>query len=191
MKMRILFIIFCFICLVQPQYVWEGVPSVEDTKVVSDDYKRFLEFKAPRLLEELERTLRGNPDHVSADLAARMDLAPGTSLTGTEAEVVVGVVNSFKDVVKTIKRNQLPPETVRGIFAEILSGIKDLLPELSPGPEPEVPEPVLQSDGLSYFADWPHVCKLLWYPYQAEKCGEARCLACAPAMMASAQVSDI
>ena len=190
MKMRISFIIFCFICLVQPQYVWEGVPSVEDTKVVSDDYKRFLEFKAPRLLEELERTLRGNPDHVSADLAARMDLAPVTSLTGTEAEVVVGVVNSFKDVVKTIKRNQLPPETVRGIFAEILSGIKDLLPELSPGPEPEVPEPVLQSDGLSYFADWPHVCKLLWYPYQAEKCGEARCLACAPAMMASAQVSD-
>ena len=167
MKMRILFIIFCFICLVKPQYVWEGVPSVEDTKVVSDDYKSFLEFKAPRLLEELERTLRGNPDHVSADLAARMDLAPGTSLTGTEAEVVVGVVNSFKDVVKTIKRNQLPPETVRGIFAEILSGIKDLLPELSAAPEtpePEVPEPVLQSDGLSYFADWPHVCSLLWYP---------------------------
>ena len=184
--MKILFIIFGFICLVQPQYVWDGVTSVQDTKVVSDDYKRFLEFKAPRLLEELEITLRGNPDQ---DLARRMAPAPGTSLTGTEAKVVVGVVNSFKDVVKTIKRNQLPPETVRGILAEILNGIKDLLPELSPGPEPEVPEPVLQSDGLSYFADWPHVCKLLWYPYQAEKCGEARCLACAPAMMASAQVS--
>ena len=164
---------------------------MDDTEVFSDDYKRFLEFKAPRLLEELERTLRVTPDHDSADLGRRMDVS--TSLTGTEAQVVVGVVNSFKDVVKTIKRNQLPPETVRGIFAEILSGIKDLLPELSAGPEtpePEVPEPVLQSDGLSYFADWPHVCALLWYPYQAEKCGEARCLACAPAMMASAQVSD-
>ena len=144
-----------------------------------------------QLLEELERTLRVTPGHDSTDLGRRMDVS--TSLTGTEAQVVVGVVNSFKDVVKTIKRNQLPPETVRGIFAEILSGIKNLLPELSSGPEtpePEVPEPVLQSDGLSYFADWPHVCKLLWYPYQAEKCGEARCLACAPAMMASAQVSD-
>ena len=45
-------------------------------------------------------------------------------------------------------------------------------------------------DGLSYFADWPNVCHLLWYPYHLEKCGEARCMACAPAMMASAQVSN-
>ena len=189
--MRIILVLFSLICSLQPKYVWDDVPPVDDAEVVTDDhYIRFLDFKAPKLLEELERTLRGNHD----DLGRRMDVSPGvSSLSGTEAEVVVGVVNSFKDVVKTIKRNQLPPETVRGIFAEILSGIQDLLPELSAQPEtpePEVPEPVLQSDGLSYFADWPHVCALLWYPYQAEKCGEARCLACAPAMMASAQVSN-
>ena len=48
---------------------------------------------------------------------------------------------------------------------------------------------VVQGDGLSQLAEWPNVCALLWYPYQAEKCGEAKCLACSPAMMASAQVS--
>ena len=180
-----------FICFVQPQYVWDNFPQVSVDDVSTEDYYvRFLENKAPRLIDELERTLRGDPD--INDLGRRMDVAT-SSLTGTEAEVVDGVVNSFKDVVKTIKRNKLPPATVRGIFAEILSGIKDLLPELSAAPEspePEVPEPVLQSDGLSYFADWPHVCSLLWYPYQAEKCGEARCTACAPAMMASAQVRE-
>ena len=151
-------------CFVQPQYVWEDFPqvSVKDNIYDEDYYVRFLEYKAPRLIDELERTLRGESD--TNDLGRRMDVT-AIGLSGTEAKVVDGVVKSFKNVVKTIKRNNLPPATVRGIFAEILSGIKDLLPELSSAPEtpePEVPEPVLQSDGLSYFADWPHVCSLLW-----------------------------
>ena len=51
------------------------------------------------------------------------------------------------------------------------------------------PAPVDGSAGLSYFADWPHVCALLWYPLHQTRCGTARCTACAPAMMASAQVA--
>ena len=79
-----------FICFVQPQYVWDNFPQVSVDDVSTEDYYvRFLENKAPRLIDELERTLRGDPD--INDLGRRMDVAT-SSLTGAEAlDVARGV----------------------------------------------------------------------------------------------------
>ena len=119
-------------------------------------------------------------------------------------QVVQKVVDSMKEVVDTIKSKPLSVSSIKSIFAGIIDGVKKTLNDAGiqlPNPEPEVstetpmeeaPEvtessPAVDSQ-LSFFAKWPLVCKALWYPYDSEKCRSARCMACAPAMMASAQV---
>ena len=142
---------------------------------------RFLETRAGDLVQEfmLERQLgRRLEDTWGEDGDQR--------LTGVEQAIVLSVVDSFKNVVQTIDHNDYSPETVRGIFKGILDGVQELLPGPAT-PAPTTTRPPVGGDGLSYFAEWPNVCALLWYPYHQEKCGEARCLACAPAMMASAR----
>jgi len=110
-------------------------------------------------------------------------------------QVVQKVVDSMKAVVDTIKSKPLSVDSIKSIFAGIIDGVKKTLTEAGiplPGQseEPEEPEEVVEPEDskLSYFAQWPIVCKALWYPYDAGKCRSARCMACAPAMMASAQV---
>merc|ERR1712129_628461 len=105
------------------------------------------------------------------------------------------VVDSMKDVVDTIKSKPLSVSSIKSIFAGIIDGVKKTLNDAGitlqdPQPEEEetpAPEASVDSE-LSYFAKWPLICKALWYPYDSEKCRSARCMACAPAMMASAQV---
>ena len=142
---------------------------------------RFLEARAGDLVQDfmLERQLgRSLEDTWEEDGDHR--------LSGVEQAIVLSVVDSFKNVVQTIDHNDYSPETVRGIFKGILEGVQELLPGPAT-PATTTTRPPVGGDGLSYFAEWPNVCALLWYPYHQEKCGEARCLACAPAMMASAR----
>ena len=122
------------------------------------------------------------------------------SLNEDENEIVSKVVNSFSEVIKEIENNRLSSVEIQNIFSKIFEGIKNLLPEFEESTTNETSDGVNENeeeytfdelgynDGLSYFAEWPNVCHMIWYPYHKEKCGEARCLACAPAMMASAQV---
>ena len=143
---------------------------------------RFLEARAGDLVQDfmLERQLgrRLEEEDTWEDGDHR--------LSGVEQAIVLSVVDSFKNVVQTIDHNDYSPETVRGIFKGILEGVQELLPGPAT-PATTTTRPPVGGDGLSYFAEWPNVCALLWYPYHQEKCGEARCLACAPAMMASAR----
>lgn len=126
-----------------------------------------------------------------------------------EPMLVKNVVDSVHNVVRKIQNNNLSNEGIRNIFNGIINGVKSLLPfnnknttstintieeydrldELEELEELEEMEEMEEmNDGLSYFAGWPSLCKLLWYPYHEERCGKARCVACAPALMASAQV---
>ena len=156
------------------------------------DLAGFMERRAPSLLEEFVvwREFQGGEESVQR----------GRVIQQPEEEIVRDVVDSFKKVIDTIKINDYPPETVKTIFSTIFRGIQSLLPNgahlfqrpASTTTTTSLPAFSLTEDiseqGLSQFAEWPHICRMLWYPYQREKCGEARCLACAPAMMASAQV---
>ena len=153
---------------------------------------RLLERRAPSLLEEFVvwRELR----------AGERSQQQGRVIQQPEEEIIRDVVDSFKKVINTIKVNDYPPQTVKTIFSTIFSGIRSLLPsgghllQTPPTTTTTTSPPSLSltedisEQGLSHFAEWPHICRMLWYPYHREKCGEARCLACAPAMMASAQV---
>ena len=113
-------------------------------------------------------------------------------------QVVQKVVDSMKDVVDTIKSKPLSVTSIKAIFAGIIDGVKKTLNEAGislPNKEEATteatmpkPEPEVDNSGLSFFAKWPLVCKALWFPYDAEKCRSARCMACAPSMMASATV---
>ena len=156
------------------------------------DLAGFMESRAPGLLEEFvvwrelgrgeERSERGRVSETQ------------------EEEIIQDVVSSFQKVINKIKINDYPPQTVKAIFTTIFSGIQSLLPKSAHLFQPpastttttSLPPFSLTEDiseqGLSHFAEWPHICRMLWYPYHREKCGEARCLACAPAMMAFAQV---
>ena len=184
------------------------------------DLAVFMEGKASGLLDEfvIWRELR----------SGREIPKTGRLIQESEEAIVRGVVDSFKSVIDTIKVNDYPPQTVKGIFTSIFSGIQDLLPNggnlfqtssssTTTSSSISLPEDISSQvgfvviysgftyiykdytyyincilctmvQGLSHFAEWPNICQLLWYPYHGEKCGEARCLACAPAMMASAQV---
>jgi len=107
-------------------------------------------------------------------------------------KVVKKVVDSMKEVVETIKTQPLSVSSIKSIFAGIIDGIKKTLNDANipvPGIKPtEAPVDKPDPEEPSFFAKWPLVCKALWYPYDSEKCRSARCMACAPAMMASAQV---
>jgi len=108
-------------------------------------------------------------------------------------KVVNKVVESMKDVVDTIKSKPLSVSSIKSIFAGIIDGVKKTLndagiPLPSSKPTDSTTEKPETETEISFFAKWPLVCKALWYPYDSEKCRTARCMACAPAMMASAQV---
>jgi len=118
----------------------------------------------------------------------------------TIKKVVKKVVDAMKDVVNTIKSKPLKVSTIKAIFSGIIDGVKKTILDAGiplPGEDGEDDEEEEEEDNelideddsnLSYFHKWPAVCTILWYPYHEEKCQSARCMACAPAMMASAQV---
>ena len=154
---------------------------------VTRDFIKFLDSKMNDLVNEFVIK-----DYFGANLHAR-------SLNEDENKIVSEVVNSFSQVIKTIENKRLSSVEIQNIFSKIFEGIKNLLPEFesttnhtpdagNENEEEHTFEELGYNDGLSYFAEWPNVCHMIWYPYHKEKCGEARCLACAPAMMASAQV---
>ena len=128
-----------------------------------------------------------------------------------ELTIIESVVGSLKKLVNKIQSNNLSPDSVKNIFKGIVNGVKEIIPNSISGVHDETTDETTDSTtvtlttttpltttifnpneifdaSLSYFAQWPNICKMLWFPYHTEKCGEARCMACAPAMMASAQV---
>ena len=99
--------------------------------------------------------------------------------------VVANVVASLNQTINKIELNQLSTEGVRKIFSEIISAVSKLLPEdlsSNSGPamtaadvgdnekhekqkelENENEVEIDLADGLSIFAGWPNICKLLWF----------------------------
>ena len=84
------------------------------------DLASFMESKASRLVDEfvIWRELRSQ----------REVPQEGRQIGGSEEAIVRGVVNSFRDVIDTIKIKDYPPQTVKSIFTSIFSGIQNLLP---------------------------------------------------------------
>ena len=184
-----------------------GIHTVQDVETLTE-LARFISMKTPQLLREFaqERALRGQVRMESLDLLeeGKDDIINAgenydNGEDNVEKSMIRNVVNSLKNVVQKIENKNLSGENIKKIFNGILSGVKDLIPgKLSPlqdsstttiSPSSSSTPSSMEIDGgLSYFAEWPHICKLLWFPYHTERCGESRCMACAPAMMASAQV---
>jgi len=162
-------------------------------------------------------TQEDNDNHIDITISdTRIDVEMTESSVDTEKEsdeltIIQSVVGSLKKLVNKIQSNNLSPESVKNIFKGIVNGVKEIIPTSISGEQDEstdsttttsttttAPTTPLTSTtfnpseffdaSLSYFAQWPNICKMLWFPYHTEKCGEARCMACAPAMMASAQV---
>ena len=99
--------------------------------------------------------------------------------------VVANVVASLNQTINKIELNQLSTEGVRKIFSEIISAVSKLLPEdLSSNSGPAMTAAEVEdnekheeqkeleneneveidlADGLSIFAGWPNICKLLWF----------------------------
>ena len=84
------------------------------------DMAGFMESKAPTLVDEfvIWRELRSE----------REIPQEGREIRDREEAIVLGVVNSFRDVIDTIKINDYPPQTVKSIFTSIFSGIQNILP---------------------------------------------------------------
>ena len=176
-------------------FILSSVNSLKDCiefpdSEVTKDFIAFLNNKMSDLVNEF--VIEDYFDKSRRNIDAR-------SLNKAENEIVSEVVNSFAEVIRTIENQNLSSVAIQNIFSKIFEGIKNLLPEFEKSTPAQTSETGNESggytyeelgynDGLSYFAEWPNVCHMIWYPYHKEKCGEARCLACAPAMMASAQV---
>ena len=183
--------LFCSLAIAQDdkatgyKVICEVIATKDKNDSVSTRLARFLDSKVDSLLEEFTMDMLTEEEDFRAGLI--------------EKAIVADVIESFKNVVNTIKDKNYPPEAISKIFNSIFKGVRDVLPLKTTTTTTTTASPTTQDpnvangfvDGLSTFADWPHICHLLWYPYHQEKCGESRCLACAPAMMASAQVREL
>ena len=102
---------------------------------------RFMDTKAKSLLEEfiifyqLGFINKGNIAKSASSIQGARKLEEDTvngHLNDVEKELVASVVDSFKNVVETIKINEYNDEQIRGIFSGIFDGIKDLIPNANP-----------------------------------------------------------
>ena len=77
-------------------------------------------------------------------------------------------------------------ESVKAVFSGILSGIREALDDA--GIVIPVSASSLAESEVSVLADWPLLCKAVWFPYHANNCRSARCAACSPVLLASSRV---
>ena len=84
-----------------------------------------------------------------------------------------GVINGFKNVL-----------------AQLGVAVPDGLPSVEDIDLPDINLPSVPSIGEFSLADWPLLCKVVWWPHEDEHCKSMRCAACSTAMIAAGKVCE-
>merc|ERR1712129_443821 len=151
-------------------------------------------------LDEDNKDLKAVDDNKDEDIpetTSSKEMNENSPIAGNESEevtIIQNVVSSLKKLVTKIENNNLSADSVKLIFKGIVNGVKDLLPisnleiqdntsnstkltQTTTTSTTTVPSTsTIFNASLSYFSEWPNLCKMLWFPYHTEKCGEARCM---------------
>ena len=116
---------------------------------------------------------------------------------------IASIVTAIKDVLRQFKEEPLNVGTLQAILKGVFEGVKSALAELDLKLPAELPLPNasdltdLQLPALGNLppklnlADWPLLCKLVWWPKDADHCASMRCAACATSILAASRACQL
>ena len=115
-------------------------------------------------------------------------------------QAIDAIVNAVKETFEKFKEQPLSVSNIQSIGSGVINGIKNLLAQLGvavpdklPHPDvhfPDLPDIDFPDFGGFNLADWPLLCKVIWWPHEDDHCASMRCAACAPAMIAASRVCE-
>ena len=110
---------------------------------------------------------------------------------------VDNIVTAVKEAFNQFKEQPLSLSVVQSIGAGVINGVKSIAQEFGfeiPSELPDLPDlpdlPEIPELGEFNLADWPWICKVIWWPHDDEHCASMRCAACSPAMLAAARACE-
>ena len=127
-------------------------------------------------------------------------------------EAIENILNAIKETFNSFKESPLSIATLQSIGNGVIKGVKLIAAEFGyaiPGTLPDLPNvdlpdvhlpdislpdislPEIPELGPFNLADWPWICKVIWWPHDDDHCASMRCAACGPSMMAASRACEL